>query len=141
MAATTDFIAAQKVNRRNTLVLLVVLTALAALVGYVIGWLLESEASDAVPLWSKAGVAAAGLMLVGLAWGRWVDPTLRYWLWPTALIALPLALIPAVLIFIALVLVMVIDFGAAVAVALRQKQAGEPLNVEMPTLGATQARV
>jgi heat shock protein HtpX len=69
MAATTDFIAAQKVNRRNTLVLLVVLTALAALVGYVIGWLLESEASDAVPLWSKAGVAAAGLMAaVSVGW-------------------------------------------------------------------------
>ena len=69
MAATTDFIAAQKVNRRNTLVLLVVLTALAALVGYVIGWLLESEASDVVPLWSKAGVAAAGLMAaVSVGW-------------------------------------------------------------------------
>jgi Protein of unknown function (DUF1353) len=86
-------------------------------------------------------VVAAALMLVGLAWGLWVDPTLRYWLWPTALIALPLALIPAVLIFIALVLVMVIDLGAAVAVALRQKQSGEPLRVEMPTLGATQTRV
>ena len=69
MASTTDFIAAQKVNRRNTLVLLVVLTALAALVGYVIGWLLESEASDVVPLWSKAGVAAAGLMAaVSVGW-------------------------------------------------------------------------
>jgi heat shock protein HtpX len=69
MAATTDFIGAQKVNRRNTLILLVVLTALAALVGYVIGWLLESEASDAVPAWSKAGVAAAGLMAaVSVGW-------------------------------------------------------------------------
>ena len=69
MAATTDFVSAQKVNRRNTLVLLVVLTALAALVGYVIGWLLESEASDAVPVWSKAGVAAAGLMAaVSVGW-------------------------------------------------------------------------
>src|SRR6266508_4158981 len=69
MVATTDFVTAQKVNRRNTLVLLVVLTALAALVGYVIGWLLESEASAAVPLWSKAGVAAAGLMAaVSVGW-------------------------------------------------------------------------
>ena len=34
MAATTDFVAAQKANRRNTLMLLVVLTALAALFGY-----------------------------------------------------------------------------------------------------------
>jgi heat shock protein HtpX len=69
MAATTDFVSAQKVNRRNTLVLLAALTALAALVGYVIGWLLESEASDVVPLWSKAGVAAAGLMAaVSVGW-------------------------------------------------------------------------
>jgi heat shock protein HtpX len=50
-------------------VLLAVLTALAALVGYVIGWLLESEASDAVPALSKAGVAAAGLMAaVSVGW-------------------------------------------------------------------------
>ena len=69
MAATTDFVSAQKVNRRNTLVLLAALTALAALVGYVIGWLLESEASDAVPVLSKAGVAAAGLMAaVSVGW-------------------------------------------------------------------------
>ena len=69
MAATTDFVSAQKVNRRNTLMLLAALTALAALVGYVIGWLLESEASDAVPAFSQAGVAAAGLMAaVSVGW-------------------------------------------------------------------------
>jgi heat shock protein HtpX len=69
MAATTDFVAAQKVNRRNTLVLLVILTALAAVVGYVIGWLLESESSNAVPAFSQAGVAAAGLLAaVSVGW-------------------------------------------------------------------------
>ena len=69
MAATTDFVSAQKVNRRNTLMLLAALTALTALVGYVIGWLLESEASDAVPAFSQAGVAAAGLMAaVSVGW-------------------------------------------------------------------------
>ena len=69
MAATTDFVTAQKVNRRNTLVLLAALTALAALVGYVIGWLLEGEASDSVPLWSKAGLVAAALMaVVSIGW-------------------------------------------------------------------------
>src|SRR5437763_44716 len=69
MTNTTDFIGAQKVNRRSTIVLLVFLTALAALVGYVVGWLMESEASDVVPLWSKAGVAAAGLMAaVSVGW-------------------------------------------------------------------------
>ncbi|HSS84311.1 MAG TPA: M48 family metallopeptidase [Reyranella sp.] len=69
MSATTDFVAAQQVNRRNTMVLLVVLTALAALVGYVIGWLLEGEASDAVPLWSRLGLFAAALMaVVSVGW-------------------------------------------------------------------------
>lgn len=69
MAATTDFVGAQRLNRRNTLVLLVALTALASLVGYLIGWVLESEASSAVPLWSKAGVGAAGLMAaVSVGW-------------------------------------------------------------------------
>jgi heat shock protein HtpX len=61
-AATTDFVAAQAVNRRNTLVLLIVLTALAALFGYLIGWALESEASDAIPVVSGLGIAAAGAM-------------------------------------------------------------------------------
>ena len=69
MSATTDFVAAQQVNRRNTMVLLVVLTALAALVGYVIGWLLEGEASDAVPMWIRLGLFAAALMaVVSVGW-------------------------------------------------------------------------
>jgi heat shock protein HtpX len=62
MAATTDFVGAQKVNRRNTMVLLAALTALAALLGYMIGWVLETESSDAVPLLSKGGVAVAALL-------------------------------------------------------------------------------
>ncbi|MGZ5910820.1 MAG: M48 family metallopeptidase [Reyranella sp.] len=69
MSATTDFVAAQKVNRRNTMLLLIVLTALAALVGYVIGWLLEGEASDTVPAWSRLGLLAAALMaVVSVGW-------------------------------------------------------------------------
>ncbi|OFX04028.1 MAG: hypothetical protein A3D94_00515 [Alphaproteobacteria bacterium RIFCSPHIGHO2_12_FULL_66_14] len=69
MSATTDFVAAQKQNRRNTLLLLAILTALAAAVGYGIGWLLEGEASGALPLVSPAGVAAAGLMaVVSIGW-------------------------------------------------------------------------
>lgn len=69
MAATTDFVAAQKQNRRNTFLLLAILTALAAAVGYGIGWLLEGETSGALPLVSTAGVAAAGLMaVVSIGW-------------------------------------------------------------------------
>lgn len=69
MAATTDFVSAQKINRRNTLVLLVALTALAALLGYLIGWVLETESSNTVPLLSKGGVAVAALMAaVSVGW-------------------------------------------------------------------------
>ena len=62
MAGATDFVAAQGTNRRNTLILLVVLTVLAALFGYLIGWVLQSEATDTVAPVSSFGIAAAGAM-------------------------------------------------------------------------------
>jgi heat shock protein HtpX len=69
MANTTDFVGAQKVNRRNTVVLLAILTALAALVGYLIGWLMEAESAGAVPAFSRGGVLFAGLMaVVSVGW-------------------------------------------------------------------------
>ena len=69
MAATTDFVAAQKVNRRNTLVLLVALTGVAALTGYVAGWALEGEMTDSVPLWSRVGLILAALLaVVSVVW-------------------------------------------------------------------------
>ena len=64
MIGATDFVAAQKVNRRNTLVLLVVLTVLAALFGYLIGWALQSEATDEVAAVSTFGLLAAGAMAI-----------------------------------------------------------------------------
>jgi heat shock protein HtpX len=64
MSGTTDFVAAQAANRRNTLLLLVLLTVLAALTGYLVGWLLQSEAVDHVPLVSEVGLVGAGLMAV-----------------------------------------------------------------------------
>jgi heat shock protein HtpX len=69
LSATTDFVAAQKVNRRNTILLLIILTALAALTGYVIGWLIEGEVVDTVPLWSQTGLGLAVLMaLASIGW-------------------------------------------------------------------------
>jgi len=77
MAGTTNFVAAQAVNRRNTLLLLVVLTALAALFGYLIGWVLEGEITDTVAAVSYTGLVAAAVMatasigwsLISLAFG------------------------------------------------------------------------
>ena len=69
MAATADFVAAQKENRRNTMVLLMLLTALAALVGYLIGWILETEGSDTMPAVSALGIGAAGVMAaISVGW-------------------------------------------------------------------------
>jgi len=62
MAGASDFVAAQAANRRNTFLLLAVLTVLAALFGYLIGWALEGEITDNVSLLSTAGVAIAGGM-------------------------------------------------------------------------------
>ncbi len=64
MAETTNFVAAQAANRRNTLELLLLLTALAALFGYAVGWVLESELSDTVAVLSSAGIAAAAAMTI-----------------------------------------------------------------------------
>jgi heat shock protein HtpX len=69
MSGTTDFVTAQAVNRRNTLLLLVLLTVLAAVTGYVVGWLLQSEVVDEVPLLSRVGLVGAGLMaLASVVW-------------------------------------------------------------------------
>lgn len=77
MAGTTNFVAAQKANRRNTLILLAILTILAALVGYLIGAVLQGESSGRAHAISSAGVVAAALMagasvtwsLISLAFG------------------------------------------------------------------------
>jgi len=69
MAVTTDFVAAQSANRRNTLILLVVLTVLAAAFGYLIGWVLQSQATDDVAPVSSFGIAAAGaLAAASIGW-------------------------------------------------------------------------
>ena len=67
MAGTTDFVAAQKANRRNTLLLLVVLTAARrAGFGYLVGWVLESEATDEVAA-GEPGRPGAGERLAASA--------------------------------------------------------------------------
>ena len=60
-------------------------------------------------------VLAAALTLIGFAWGRVVDRTLRWWLWPTVLLGLPIALLPVMLILIAVALVGALDVGAQIA--------------------------
>jgi heat shock protein HtpX len=77
MAGTTNLVAAQAANRRNTLLLLVVLTALAALFGYLVGWVLEGYVTDTVAAVSSTGLMAAAVMatasvgwsLISLAFG------------------------------------------------------------------------
>ena len=69
MSGVSDFVSAQKANRRNTLLLLVLLTALAAVFGYVIGYLLEAEVRDELFAWSlTGGVLAIGLTAASVIW-------------------------------------------------------------------------
>jgi hypothetical protein len=77
---------------------------------------------------------ATALMLVCPLWGLAVDPTLRWWLWPTATIGLPIALIPVGLIFLSSGLVWFIDFGAALARARRRAPDGSRQPFERPRL-------
>jgi heat shock protein HtpX len=64
MAGTANFVEAQAANRRSTMLLLALLTAIAAAFGYLIGWALQNETTDSFQFVSPAGVAAAGLMAV-----------------------------------------------------------------------------
>jgi Protein of unknown function (DUF1353) len=93
--------------------------------------------------WSAFTLLAAALVLtlVGPLWGLWVDPTLRGWLWPTALIALPIAVVPVVLILVAIVLVWLVDLGASLAASLRKTPAGKDRPFELPSLKTTGSRV
>jgi heat shock protein HtpX len=69
MADTTNFVSAQAANRRNTLELLVLLTTLAALFGYAVGWILENEITDTVVINSSAGLyAAAAMAIASVSW-------------------------------------------------------------------------
>jgi hypothetical protein len=105
---------------------------------------LASEWPSALRLdWSPFTLLAVALALtlVGPLWGLWVDPTLRGWLWPTALIALPIAVVPVALILLAIVLVWLVDLGASLAACLRKTPGGGDRPFELPSLKATGSRV
>lgn len=66
----TDFLTAQRANRRATLVLLAILTLVAGLFGYIIGWALEawggSDYNSTIFFLSSAGIVAA-VVLMGMS--------------------------------------------------------------------------
>jgi heat shock protein HtpX len=69
MSGVANFVEAQATNRRNTMLLLAFLTALAAAFGYVIGWALDNEVSDNAVIVSRFGLGAAGVMaLASILW-------------------------------------------------------------------------
>ncbi|HET6781730.1 MAG TPA: DUF1353 domain-containing protein [bacterium] len=78
-------------------------------------------------------LGALVLLLSGVAWGAVVDRSLWGWLWPTALIGLPIATIPVVLIFVSVYLVRFIDEGAArVRAHQRDPVTGEKIGYQRP---------
>ena len=69
MAGTANFVEAQARNRRSTMLLLALLTTIAAGFGYLIGWAFQSETTDTFQAVSPAGIAVAGLMAAtSLGW-------------------------------------------------------------------------
>lgn len=78
MSGTANFVEAQAANRRNTMLLLAILTAIAAGFGYLIGWALDSEAAGTIAGVSALGLGAATVMaaasvvwsLISLAFGN-----------------------------------------------------------------------
>jgi len=69
------------------------------------------------------------LLIVGLLiWGWAVDRSLRWWLWPTALLGLPIALVPCLFILAAVGIIWLIDAGAAVAAAARGERPADDLD-------------
>jgi hypothetical protein len=80
-------------------------------------------------------------MLLGLLWGGAADPTLRMWLWPTALIGLPLAMLPVVLIVLSVGFVWFIDFGAAISAAPRKDAQGNRRGLKVPAVKPLRTRL
>ncbi len=77
MAGTANFVEAQAANRRSTMLLLALLTAIAAGFGYLIGWALQNETTDTFQVVSPLGLGLAAIMatasvgwsLISLAFG------------------------------------------------------------------------
>lgn len=79
--------------------------------------------------WLLLGVLA--LVLLGHVWGLAVDRTLRWRLWPTAIVGLPIAAIPLGLIFVSIVLVWFVDLGASIAASFSDER-GRRRGFELP---------
>jgi heat shock protein HtpX len=70
MPGATNFVAAQEVNRRNTFLLLVVLTVLAAATGYALGWALEGQVRSPQLLSPTGVVGALAMAVASIAWSQ-----------------------------------------------------------------------
>ena len=106
---------------------------LASLIGVPLAVLWES------PFWESAPatlLAIAGvLFLLGFAWGLAVVKDLRYWLWPTTLIGLPIAVVPLVLIVPSVILVAFIDLGAELSASVQTDVTGQKRTFQRPRIG------
>jgi hypothetical protein len=96
-----------------------------------IAWSGKFELDQGVAFWLLLGVLA--LVLLGHLWGLAVDRTLRWRLWPTSLVGLPIATIPVGLIFLSIVLVWFVDLGASVAASFSEDH-GRRRGFELPGL-------
>jgi hypothetical protein len=114
--------------RFGWMVPITLITAAIALAVWV-EWSGDFETTQPRAFWVL--LIAAVLVVAGLVWGFGVDKTLRGWLWPTAVVGMPIALAPVGLVFISTRVVWLLDIGAAVA-AIGRKEDGRRRGFVMP---------
>jgi Protein of unknown function (DUF1353) len=114
-------------------------TIVVVILGLSIGLLLWFVPPPSFELASPFSLLLAALLLLflGLLWGLKVDRSLWGWLWPTALIGLPIAMIPVLLIFLSVRLVRFIDIGAARVRALQRDADGNLIGYHEPDVKPT----
>lgn len=62
---STDFMAAERENRRNTAILIALVLTIGLFVGWLLGWLIEAIASDTVPPFDSPSGILGGLLFLG----------------------------------------------------------------------------
>lgn len=116
-----------------------VLVVVAALLGVLL-WLARPSTLELE--WSPFTLLALALALhvLGVFWGLVAaDLSVWRWLWPTALVGLPIAALPVGLIFLSVYLVGLVDVGAATTRALQtDERTGERYPLELPDVKPTQ---
>jgi hypothetical protein len=96
-----------------------------------LAWSGSFDTDQSTAFWLLLAVTA--LVLLGHVWGLAVDRTLRWRLWPTSIVGLPIAGIPVALIFLSILMVWLVDLGASISASFSIED-GKRRGFRMPRL-------